>query len=360
MTLMACYEAAIKRGEITDDPLQREIVTSMERLVSDVERANSSWFAWCYQSHVKGLYVYGPVGAGKTYLVDLFYEHIMEHKKARFHFHHFMQQIDAQLRLLQGQKDPLKQIAKKLSCSVRILCFDEFLVHDVACAMILAELLQRLISYGVILVISSNTQPEELYKNGVHRDRFLPAIVAINKHCDVLNLQELQDYRIGREPLVDAYLYPLNEQTQQRMEQQFLELAGEVQGQGVIKIQNRDIPYFKRGEKSIWFTFDVLCNLPRSQLDYLELADIFDVVFISGIPQLTEQHTLQVILLIYCIDVMYDRGINVIISAAVPVAQLYVTGEMLDSFKRTSSRLMEMQSVDYLNRHPKRHVQNML
>lgn len=357
MTLMAYYEAAIKRGEINDDPLQREILRHMERLVDDLAKANASWFSRFRKQPVNGLYIYGPVGAGKTYLVDLFYEHIPENKKARFHFHHFMQQVDAQLRHLQGQKDPLRHIAKKLSQSVRVLCFDEFLVHDVAYAMILAELLQALISHGVILVISSNTKPDDLYKNGVHRKRFLPAIAAINEHCEVVYLNELRDYRIGRKPLVDAYLYPLNQQTQQQMEQQFLDLAGEMAGKGVITIQNREIPYLHRGNKAIWFAFDVLCNLPRSQLDYLELADKFDTIFVSDVVELTQQHTLQVIMLIHFIDVMYDRGIKIILSAAVPVEHLYVQGEMLETFKRTLSRLLEMQSVDYLSRHPKRPVQ---
>lgn len=360
MTLMVEYDAAIARGEINDDSLQREILTHMERLADELKKANSSWFFRIYKPHIKGLYIYGPVGAGKTYLVDLFYDHVAEPKKARFHFHHFMQQIDAQLRRLQGQKDPLRQIAKKLAKSIRVLCFDEFFVHDVAYAMILAELLQALIAQGVILVISSNTLPNELYKNGVHRARFLPAIAAINQNCDVLNLNEQRDYRIGREPLVDAYLYPLNAQTQQKMAQQFAQLAEVFAGPGVIAIQNREIPYVQCGKTSIWFAFDVLCNLPRSQLDYLEIADKYDNIFVSDVPVLTENHTLQTIMFIHFIDVMYDRGINIIISAAVPVAELYVQGEMAETFKRTLSRLMEMQSVDYLNRHPKRQVQEMV
>lgn len=360
MTLLAQYEAAIGRGEITDDPWQREILAQMQQLANNLEKANSSWLSCFYKPQVKGLYLYGPVGVGKTYLVDLFYEQVNESKKARFHFHHFMQQIDAQLRRLQGQKDPLRSIAKQVAKTTRLLCFDEFLVHDVAYAMILAELLQALISQGVILVISSNTRPDDLYANGVHRKRFLPAIAAVNKNCTVLNLNEQRDYRRGREPLVDAYLYPLNETTQQKMEDQFAQLAGDFQEQGTIRIQNREIPYLKRAEKSIWFAFDVLCNLPRSQLDYLELAEQFDTIFVSGIPTLSENHTLQTIMLIHFIDVMYDRGINIIMSAAVPVEKLYVQGEMMETFKRTLSRLIEMQSVDYLSRHPKRQVQEML
>jgi len=360
MMLLDHYQAAVSRGEIDDDPLQREIVEQMQRLASALKKSKSSWFYRLRKPWIKGLYLYGPVGVGKTYLVDLFYQHVEESKKARFHFHHFMQQIDAQLRRLQGHKDPLRQIAKELAQSIRLLCFDEFFVHDVAYAMILAELLQALFSYGVILVISSNIPPDDLYLKGVHRERFLPAIAAIKHNCDVLCLNEQRDYRVGRAPLLHAYLHPLNTQTEQAMEAQFALLATEVQEQGVIQVQNRDIPYIKCDLKSIWFAFDVLCNRPRSQLDYLEIADRFDTIFVSGIPSLTANHTLQAIMLIHFIDVMYDRGINIIISAAVPVEELYVEGEMKETFKRTLSRLIEMQSVDYLSRHPRRMVQEML
>lgn len=356
MTLIAQYEAAIRLEEIDDDGLQREILDQLERLANDLKKANSFWFSQWLKPKIKGVYVYGPVGAGKTYLVDLFYQYVDEPKKARFHFHQFMQQVDAQLRLVQGQKNPLNQIAKKLAKSIKVLCFDEFLVHDVAYAMILADLLQSLLAYGVILVISSNTPPDELYRNGVHRERFLPAIAAIKNNCEVLFLDEQRDYRLGRKPLLDAYLYPLNAKTSHTMEKQFLLLAPEFQEQGMISIQNREISYFKRGAKTIWFVFEILCNLPRSQLDYLEIAEQFDHVFLSEIPVLTVNHTLQTIMFIHFIDVMYDCGIKVILSAAVPAEQLYVEGEMKETFKRTLSRLIEMQSVDYLNRHPKRKV----
>ncbi|MBN9227605.1 MULTISPECIES: cell division protein ZapE [Legionella] len=354
------YEAAIHRGEIDDDMLQREILARMQYLADEVKKSNSSWFYPFMKTRVKGVYLYGPVGVGKTYLIDLFYDCLEEKKKARFHFHHFMQQIDSQLRRLQGQKNPLRKIAKELAKTTRLLCFDEFMVHDVAYAMILAELLQALIAHGVILVISSNIPPDDLYRNGVHRKRFLPAIAAIKENCEVLHLNEQRDYRVGRAPLLDAYLFPLNEQTSLIMEKQFALLASEFRENGFITIQNRDIPYLKCAEKSIWFAFDILCNLPRSQLDYLELADKFDTIFLSNIPSLTVNHTLQAIMFIHFIDVMYDRGINIIISAEVALDELYVEGEMKETYMRTLSRLQEMQSVDYLARHPKRELKELL
>ncbi len=353
MNLLTAYEEAIRRGEINDDPLQREILDPMQRLATDLIQSKTSWFSWNTKP-IKGIYLYGPVGVGKTYLVDMFYHCVGKNKKARYHFHHFMQQIDTQLRKLQGQKDPLRLIAKNIAKSTRLLCFDEFLIHDVAYAMILTELLQALLNNGVILVISSNTKPDDLYLNGVQRNRFLPAIALIKKSCDVLHLNEQKDYRIGRTPLLNAYLYPLNQLTAKTMEQQFDLLAQQGEEHGMITVQNRTIPFLKCASRIIWFDFVVLCNLPRSQLDYLEIAHRFDTIFLSGVPALTEQHTAQAIMFIHCIDVMYDRGIKIIISAEVPAESLYLKGEMKDTFKRTLSRLLEMQSVDYLARHPRR------
>ncbi|MFI4918726.1 MAG: cell division protein ZapE [Legionellales bacterium] len=359
MNLLTYYNAAVARGEINDDPLQKAILAPMQRVVDELKDEQRAWFPWAQKRAIQGLYIYGPVGVGKTYLVDLFYQQLEEEKKNRFHFHHFMQQVDVKLRKLQGQKNPLQRLAKELAKSTRVLCFDEFLIHDVAYAMILAELLPALVANGIVLVISSNTAPDDLYLNGVQRARFLPVIALIKNHCDVLYLNEQKDYRLGRKTLIEAYWSPLNEQTQQAMERQFSLLTQEVEENGAINIQNRSIPYLKCGLRSVWFEFAVLCNFPRSQLDYLELADRFDTLFLSGIPVLTEGHTIQVIMFIHFIDVMYDRGIKVVISAAVSVEKLYVQGEMISTFQRTLSRLLEMQSVDYLGRHPRRVIHEM-
>lgn len=358
MTLLQCYSLAVEKEEIVDDPLQREVLVRMQQLENELQRSNGSWFSRWYKKQLKGIYVHGPVGAGKTYLTDLFFQHLGEKSKARFHFHHFMQQIDAQLRRLQGRRDPLRLIAKNIAKKTRVIFFDEFFVHDVAYAMILAELLQALMANGVVMIFTSNTSPDDLYLNGVQRARFLPAIALIKQRCVVLHLLEKRDYRLGRNPLFEAYLFPLNEKTKQSMEQQFSQVSDALDANGSINFQRREIFYYKRSSRSIWFDFQVLCHLPRSQLDYLELADRFDTVFLSNVPQLTENHTMQVILFIYLIDVMYDRGVKIIISAAVSVEQLYLKGEMHVTFKRTLSRLIEMQSVDYLSRHPKRQVES--
>lgn len=358
MTLMNQYEAAVASGEIQDDLAQRDIITHMQQLADKLAEPKHTWFKWLNKKQIDGLYLYGPVGVGKTFLVDMFYQEIAEHHKSRFHFHHFMQQVDAQLRRLQGKKDPLKYIAANLAKTTRVLCFDEFLVYDVADAMILSELLQAILEQDVILVATSNTAPDDLYLNGVQRTRFLPAIELIKVNCEVLALTNKYDYRLGRTPMAHAYLCPLNKTTQTTLTKQFSSITTNIADGVNITVQNRLIPCVKRGERAVWFKFDIICNLPRSQLDYLEIADRFDTIFISDIPKLNENDTVWAILLIHFVDVMYDRGIRLIISAAVPLEELYVKGAMLNEFKRTLSRLEEMQSEDYLHRHQRRQVQS--
>lgn len=359
MSLIDHYDEAVACAEINDDPAQREVIKRMQRVADELTLPRLSWFNCWYKKPVKGLYLHGPVGVGKTYLGDLFYQHVAEKQKSRFHFHQFMQQIDAQLRRLQGQKDPLRRIAANIAKTTRLLCLDEFMVHDVADAMILAELLQALFAHHVVLVATSNICPDELYLNGPRRERFLPAIALLKQHCEVIALAEHADYRLGRQPLQQAYLYPLNKTTQKELAQQFASLAVNPVEGTELNIQNRLIPSVKYSERAVWFTFDVICNLPRSQLDYLEIADRFDTVFVSDIPTLTVNDTVRVILLIHFIDVMYDRGIQLVISAAVAVNQLYLEGEMYNKFQRTLSRLEEMQSEDYARRHHRRQIQSL-
>jgi cell division protein ZapE len=351
MTLIAQYDSAVARQEITDDPVQRGVIAHMQRVIDELSAYEHSWLPWLKKKRVQGIYLYGPVGVGKTYLGDLFYSYLPEKQKTRLHFHHFMQQVDAQLRRLQGQRDPLRRIAAHIAKTTRVLCFDEFMVYDVADAMILAELLHALFAKGIVLMITSNIPPDQLYLNGQHRERFLPAIDLIKQHCEIVAIADHADYRLGRAPLQQAYIYPLNEQANALLTKQFNEAVTNIKEKEELCIQNRMIACVKWGKRAVWFRFDVICNLPRSQLDYLEIADRFDTVFVSDIPKLTEKDTVNVILLIHFIDVMYDRGIQLILSAAVPVDELYTQGELSGKFQRTLSRLKEMQSQDYARRH---------
>ena len=359
MKLMDQYEAAIARGEIQDDPSQRGVVVHLQRMADALTAPRPAWYNFGRKKQVEGMYLYGPVGVGKTYLVDMFYNCVLETHKSRFHFHHFMQQVDAQLRRLQGQKNPLLHIAANLAKTTRLLCFDEFLVYDVADAMILSELLQAILAQGVVLVATSNTIPDDLYPDGVQRDRFLPAIALINQHCEVLDLSEKRDYRLGRAPLPHAYLCPLDEVAQQAMTKQFSAIATNVKEAVALSIQSRLVACVKYGDRAVWIKFDEICNMPRCQLDYLEIADRFDTVFVSEIPVFTMDDIMRVTLFIHFIDVMYDRGIRIIMSAAVPAVQLYPKGALHQEFQRTLSRLEEMQSEDYLRRRVHRHIQSL-
>lgn len=350
MDLFEAYNLAIKQGLIVDDANQRLVIRRLQPLISSLSQPKPWYKCWDKQT-IPGVYICGPVGIGKTYLMDLFYHSLGEIPKARFHFHHFMQQVDQQLRLLQGHANPLKKIAMKLAKTTRVLCLDEFLVNDVAYAMILAELLTALFEHHVILVATANTKPDDLYLNGVGRERFLPAIALLKSHCDVIELAEHRDYRLGRAPLEQSYLYPLDKKADLALLTQFQNIAKNEQEINDILIQNRSIPIARVAENAVWFEFNVICNLPRCQLDYIEIADRFNTVMVANIPALTSHDTARVILLIHLVDVLYDRGIRLIISAAVPPSELYQSGPMLGEFARTLSRLEEMQSADYLSRH---------
>jgi cell division protein ZapE len=351
------YAESVVAGEIDDSLNQRLVLDKLQSVVDAVDAAHhaSWWKRWWRVKPLKGLYLHGPVGAGKTYLMDLFYGHVPESHKRRFHFHKFMQYIDDELRQHQGRRNPLRRIAKHLARSAHVLCLDEFLVEDVADASILGEVLRALFSHGMILVATANTIPDELYLDGLHRERFLPAIDLIKQHCDDMCLDDRRDYRLGRDARPEAYFYPVNTDNTASTFAQFKAMAdGAVIDEiGEINIQQRFIPYVKRAGRAVWFEFNVICNLPRSQLDYLEIAEQFDTVCVSHVPAIGADEPARIILFIRFVDVMYDQGIRLILLAHVPLEELYVDGPMSTMFRRTLSRLQEMQSADYW-RHERR------
>lgn len=342
------YQDAIDRLEIGNDDHQRVILEKMQRICDALLPSKRRFWPRRKPKSIQGMYLYGPVGAGKTFLFDLLYQHVTESRKARFHYHQFMQYVDSALRHLQGQANPLKIIAARLAKTTRLLFLDEFLVQDIADAMILSELLQALFANGMILIATSNTKPDDLYWDGLQRARFLPAIAEINTHCEVVSIEESRDYRLGKVPSIQAYHYPLNQETSAQMQTQFQLIAKHPLDNYELQIQNRTIHCIQVAEQAVWFSFQVICNIPRSQLDYLELAQRFKTIFVSDIPQFTEDDTTKVTLFMHFIDVMYDKHIHVILSAAVPLESLYPKGCLTQGFQRTLSRLEEMQSVDYL------------
>ncbi len=351
MTLQAAYEKHCSMGRVKRDELQIRLLAHFQKVLDDLAKQNSCLGRLWYRN-VRGIYLYGPVGTGKTYLMDLFYEAAPVTGKARLHFHHFMQQVDAQLRRLQGQADPIRQIAKQIAAQSKLLCLDEFLVKDVAHAMILKELLQTLLDAGVVLVTTANTKPDHLYQHGVHRERFVPAINLLKQRCEVLEIVSNQDYRLGREHAPQSYLFPCNQKNLKLFELQFNNMGQQQANASLLTIQHRPIQAVAVLPGVVWFEFKVICQMPRCQLDYLELAERFHTVFLSQVPALAADDMAQVILFIHLIDVLYDRGIRLFMLADVAIQQLYQQGPMLKEFNRTQSRLEEMQSSYYLNKEP--------
>ena len=350
MNLMDHYITSINHGDITDDQQQRAIISILQATADDLILVRP-WYLFSRRKNTaQGVYICGPVGAGKTYLMDLLYSCVEIKNKKRFHWHQFMQYIDDQLRLCQGQRDPVKRIAKKISKNVNLLCLDEFLVNDVADAGILTVLLKTLFAHGVVLVITSNTQIDALYAHGIHREQFLPAIALLKQHCTAVYLNNGHDYRLGRASIDHKYLHPLNSSVQAALVQDFFKLTHQHPAAFEVCVQKRLITCVAASNNVIWFSFQVLCNIPRCARDYLEIADHYCTVFLSDVPKLLEYDTVKLVLLMHLVDVFYDRGTELIISAEVPLESLYVAGPMLDTFQRTLSRLQEMQADDFLKR----------
>ena len=348
MTLMEEYNAAIARNDIKNDPEQRLLLVSLQRIADAIAR-QQSWYYWLPKKAIKGLYMVGPVGVGKTYMMDLFYQYLPGQQKVRMHYLHFMQQIDQQLRLLQGHKNPIRRIAIEFSRQYNVLCLDEFMVLDVAQAMILSELLPVLLAHRVVLVTTSNSVIDDLYRHGQNRERFLPTLALLHQHCDEAMLSSTLDYRVGRLGALESYMYPLTPEHMQVLVQQFEDMTVDARVGGDITIQHRSIAVVRVAKQVIWFDFSVICAMPRCQLDYIEIAERYHTLFISNIPILSHQpNNAGLVLFIQLIDVLYDRGVRLVALAASKAQDLYDSGPMIGPFARTLSRLEEMQSVDYI------------
>ncbi len=296
----------------------------------------------------KGLYLYGGVGRGKSALMDAFFDTLPYRRKKRVHFHEFMASIQDRLKEVHHQKDPLKIVAAEIAVKNRVLCFDEFHVSDIADAMILERLFQNMIHWGVVLVITSNYAPDELYQDGLQRERFLPAIELIKEKTDVLNISGTLDHRQRSHVLSKNYLSPLSTDVVNQMEHIFSGLCENAAHSPLIEICGRLLPVKGFGEGVIWFEFTALCHGPRSQLDYLEIAHNYHTVLISNVPLMNPSQAEEARRFTMLIDILYDQKIKLIMSAAGKPEELYTEGPFINEFNRTISRLIEMQSVDYL------------
>lgn len=349
MSLLNEYQQAISKGFVAD-PQQIEVLALLDAIAQQVkhERGILDWFK---RPLVKGLYVWGSVGIGKTWLMDVFYNHLPISQKRRIHFHPFMQYIHAELKRWQGSVDPLTKVAKQLAKEVRVLCLDEFLVHDIADAMLLSNLLNALFKQGITLVATSNTPPENLYQHGLQRERFLPAIALLQINTQVFHLSSKNDYRLRHLENHRLYYSPLDNQADEWLTQRLLDLAGdrEISTQP-IRIAGRDIKVRGITADVAWFDFSALCHVPRSTKDYLELARRYHTLLLSNVPKITAERDDLINYFIHLIDVCYDANVKLIITAEVTIAEIYTEGRMLKDFSRTKSRLQEMQSHAFLSR----------
>jgi cell division protein ZapE len=295
--------------------------------------------------------MWGGVGRGKTYLMDTFFESLPFQDKLRLHFHRFMRRVHQELRALKDQKDPLDCVADRLSSETRVLCFDEFFVSDIADAMILGNLMRKLFERGVTLVATSNIAPDRLYENGLQRERFLPAIDTLISHVEVLNVDGGTDYRLRTLEKAQLYHYPLNDMAENSLTESFNQLVIETPRSNYpLEIEGRTILARQVADDVAWFDFSALCDGPRSQNDYIELAREYHTVLISNVPALHAGVDDQVRRFINLVDEFYDRHVKLMVSADKPLDALYSGGRLSFEFLRTQSRLLEMQSHEYLAR----------
>lgn len=351
----------INNGELTRDDDQIQIMQRLQslydRLIDQQKPSLLKKIGLSKPKAIKGIYLWGHVGTGKTFLIDMFFNCLPLDNKQRIHFHAFMQRMHQELKLLQGHKNPLQVLAKKIAGETCILCFDEFFVSDIADAMLLGGLFTALFQQGVCLVTNSNCAPDELYKDGMLRERFLPAIEAIKANTEVIHIQTSNDYRLRHLLEAGVYYTPLDARAESEMEHSFKHYSnGKIASNEPIIILDRSIDIIKATNDTIWFTFMNICGIPRSQNDYLELAAIYKTVLVSDIPIIGEREEDLITTFIKLVDVFYDEKIRLVLSAATDVEQLYPKGPMEFEFKRTASRLIEMQSKDYFDEPLKDHL----
>jgi cell division protein ZapE len=296
----------------------------------------------------RGVYLWGGVGRGKSFLMDCFFSALPLQRKTRLHFHEFMREVHRELTEMQGTSDPLQHLGESMSRRFRVVCLDEFHVADITDAMILYRLLESLFDHRVGIVTTSNFPPDGLYPNGLHRDRILPAIELLKERLEVVGVDGPTDYRQSTLQAVELYHTPLGDQADAAMAEAFDRLAEAKEESPILKIEHREIRARRRAGGVVWFDFRELCGGPRSQNDYLELATQFHTVLLSDVPQMSPRLASEARRFTWLVDVLYDRRVKLIVSAAVEPAALYTEGPLVHEFARTVSRLREMRSSEFL------------
>ncbi len=354
LDVLELYQRLLSERGFVSDAAQFRAVERLQRLFGEfttykARRDNALKRLLVHPELPRGLYLWGGVGRGKSFLMDSFFLCVPLVRKRRVHFHHFMRDVHRELESLQGQEDPLVQVAKNIAKRYRLICFDEFHVSDIADAMILGRLLEELLNNRVVFCMTSNYAPDELYPNGLQRANFLPAIELIKARMDVLEVDGGSDYRRRALEQVQAYITPLGAEADAHLGEVFKRIAEVTEESHELDVEGRVIPYVKRAGGVVWFEFAALCEGPRSQLDYLDLAQRFHTVILSNIPRLSAKKADSARRFTWLVDIFYDQKVKLIVSAEVPVTELYVEGNNSQEFSRTVSRMIEMQSRDYLS-----------
>ena len=348
------YEQSLAERGYKADEAQIKGIAALQRCQDEwagykSQRSNALTKMLRYPDLPKGVYLYGGVGRGKSFIMDCFYQALPLERKTRLHFHEFMREVHRQLHELKGVADPLEVLAKRMSRRHRLICFDEFHVADVTDAMILYRLLDGMFRNRMSIVTTSNFHPDELYPNGLHRDRILPAIELLKSQLQVVNVDSGTDYRRRTLELANLYLTPLSPDVDAQVKGIFEQLAETADEDPALNIEHRVLKAKRRAGGVVWFDFQTLCGGPRSQNDYLELASRFHTIILSDVPHMPVRLASEARRFTWLVDVLYDRKVKLVISAAVAPEQLYTEGPLSHEFPRTVSRLNEMQSKEYLS-----------
>ena len=353
MSVRDVYEAELKKRAYQSDPAQLRAIDALERCAAEwaAYKSRRSGLLGKFFSRPeipKGVYMFGGVGRGKSFLMDCFFAAVPIERKTRLHFHEFMREVHREMRDMQGTVNPLDVLGKRMAERYKLICFDEFHVADITDAMILHRLLDSLFANGVGFVTTSNFKPDDLYPDGLHRDRILPAIALLNQQLEVINVDNGTDYRRRTLEQVPLYLTPNGPQADATMTETFNRLAESHDEDPALNIENRTIQARRRAGGVVWFDFRALCGGPRSQNDYLEIASQFHTVMLSDVPHMPVNRASEARRFTWLVDVLYDRRVKLVMSAEVPPEQLYTEGPLAHEFPRTVSRLNEMQSAEFL------------
>lgn len=350
----AWYESIRSQPDFVRDAAQETAIDELDALWHELVEFKSRRNQFLGRSLLspevpKGLYIWGGVGRGKTFLMDAFYASLPYRRKRRIHFHNFMAEVHHELKALAAEKDPLIALAGNIAKSTRLLCLDEFHVGDIADAMILGRLLEALLERGVVLLTTSNYPPDGLYPHGLQRQNFLPAIELLKRELRVLNLDGGSDYRMKTRLRAPLYMVPPNAESESCMEATFDRIStGHKQGQSQVEVQSRKIAVRRLADNAIWFDFEAICGGPRAQDDYLEIAHRYANVFVTGIPRMAAEDAAKIQRLIWLVDIFYDNHVKLVVSAEAQPTEICGDSEHAAEFSRTASRLTEMQSRSYL------------